>query len=52
MENNRFAIGARLDVAFDGEAASDRGFGRPEGVFDHPWLLMQAAVGDRTLDQP
>ena len=53
VENNRFAVDAQLDVAFDGETAGDRRFRRPERVFDHPVrAVVQAAMGDRPLDEP
>ena len=53
MENNDFAVGAHLDVAFDGEAARDRRLRRAQGVFNHPVrAVVQAAMGDRALDQP
>ena len=53
MKNNRFAVGAQLDVAFDREAAGDRRLGRPKRIFDHALgFVMQAAMGDRTLDEP
>ena len=53
MENNRFAVDAQLDVAFDGEAAGDGRLGRAQRVFDSTLrAVMQAAVGDRPLDEP
>ena len=53
MKNNRFAVDAQLNVAFDGEAAGDRRLRRAQGVFDHPvGAVVQAAMGDRTLDEP
>ena len=33
MKNNRFAVGAQLDVAFDGEAAGDRRLAPRASVF-------------------
>ena len=53
VEYERLAVGAHLDVAFDGEAGRDRRFGRAERVFDHPLFdVMQATVRDRALGQP
>src|SRR5262249_7805798 len=53
VENNCFAVGAQLNVAFDCEAAADRRLRGAERVFDHPVrAVVQAAMGDRTLDKP
>ena len=53
MENNRFAVGAQLDVAFDSETAGNRRLGRAQRILDHAFPdVMQAAMGDRTLDKP
>src|SRR5579863_2051073 len=53
MENNRFAVGAELDVAFDGEAAVNRRLRRPERILDDaPRVVVQAAMSDRPLDEP
>src|ERR1700733_9339850 len=53
MKNNSFSVDAQLDVAFDGEPAGDRRFRRAERVFDHAVrAVMQAAMGDRTLNEP
>ena len=48
MENNRFAVGAQLDVAFDGEAAGDRRLGRPKRIFDHALALRRAGRDGRS----
>ena len=48
MENNRFAVGAQLDVAFDGEAAGDRRFRRPQRVFDHARSRCRASRDGRS----
>ena len=53
MENNRFAVGAQLNVAFDREAARNRRLSRAQRILDHAFgCVMQAAMRDRTLDEP
>jgi hypothetical protein len=53
MENNRFAVGAQLDVAFNGEAPRDGRLRRAQRVFDHAMrAVVQAAMGDWTLHEP
>src|SRR5579883_2902234 len=53
MEDHRFAVGAELNVAFDGEAAAECGLGRVQRVLDdRAPRVVQAAMGDRPRGQP
>src|SRR5271165_6406328 len=53
MKDECFAIAAQLDVAFDSETILDGRLRRRQRVFDNPLgLVVQTAVGDRTLDEP
>src|SRR5271167_5050963 len=53
MKNKGFSVSAHLDVEFDRETAGDRRLRRSKRVFDHaPGLIVETAMGDRTLDEP